>query len=520
MTELALNTTLTAEQREFLNMVKLSADALLSLLNDILDFSKIEAGKLELDPIPFQVRDHVEDTVRTLALRAHLKNLELACHIEANVPDSLLADAGRLRQILINLVGNAIKFTERGEIVVHAYRESSTDAEVVIHFEVADTGIGIPPEKVAQLFHAFTQADASTTRKYGGTGLGLAISQQLVTMMGGRLWVESKPGQGSIFHFTVRLAKQVDQPSRSDADGRNVQDLPVLPVLVVDDNATNRRIMVDQLSQWNMNPTAVDSVAAALAELRRASNSGRPYPLALVDCIMTPADGFALAEQLRQNVGLQPPILIMLSSAVQPEYRARSRELGFAAYLTKPVKQSELLERLMHTLRGPASQQEVAPPKQPSELKSNRPLQILLAEDSLINQRLAFRFLESWGHHVAIVMNGREALEAMNMRRFDVVLMDVQMPELDGLEVTTSIRERERISGGHTPIIAMTANAMKGDRERCLAVGMDDYISKPIRPQNLFDAIERYANAKVVANENLFLAAQPFVTSACAPVQS
>ncbi len=500
MTDLALNTELTAEQREFLDMAKFSADALLALLNDILDFSKIEAGKLELDPVPFDLRDHLDDTMRTLALRAYNKDLELACHVLADVPDSLVGDAGRLRQIVINLVGNAVKFTERGEIVVHVNTESLGQQTSMIHFAISDTGIGIPVEKQTQLFQAFSQADSSTTRKYGGTGLGLAISRQLAEMMGGRIWVESVPGQGSTFHFTAQFGIQTDTRSKPPIDWIDIKDQPVL---IVDDNATNRRILFELLHQWGMKPTTVDSADAALDEMRQAVEAGHPYPLALVDCMMPHVDGFGLAEQIRQSPSLAQSTLMMLSSAIQSEYRARSKELGFAAYLTKPVKQSELLDTIMNNLHGPALTRRKVNQPHSVEMRPHRPLEVLLAEDSVVNQRLAQRLLERWGHKVAVANTGRDALDALERRHYDVVLMDVQMPEMDGFEATMELRKRERVHGGHVPVVAMTAHAMKGDREHCLAAGMDSYVSKPINPQDLFDVIERLVAEKTTVDANV-----------------
>jgi signal transduction histidine kinase/CheY-like chemotaxis protein len=486
MTELALNTELTAEQREFLDMVKLSAEALLALLNDILDFSKIEAGKLELDPTQFKLRDHLDDTMRTLAFRAHNKGLELACHVLADVPDAVVGDAGRLRQIIINLVGNAIKFTDQGEVVVHVDAESRTDNEVSIHFAVSDTGIGISPEKQWQLFQPFVQADSSTTRKYGGSGLGLAIARQLAALMAGRVWVESVPGQGSTFHFTARFGLQTEARRPAPAEWIDVHQLPVL---VVDDNATNRRILFELLSQWGMKPTAVAGGEAALDELRRGDETGHPFSLALVDCMMPGMDGFALAEQIRRNPRLSHTPLMMISSAIQSDYRARSRDSGFAAYLTKPLKQSELFDTIVNNLHGHAPSEHKAQPLADGP-QAGRRRRVLLAEDSVVNQKLTVRLLEKWGHTVEVVASGREALDALDRQTFDLVLMDVQMPEMDGFEATAVIRERERTAGGHLPVIAMTAHAMKGDREHCLEAGMDGYVSKPIRPQELFDAVE------------------------------
>ncbi len=517
MTELALDTDLTSEQREFLTMVKSSADALLSLLNDILDFSKIEAGKLDLDPVDFSLRDNIDDTMKTLALRAHGKGLELICHVRPDVPDLIVGDAGRLRQIVINLVGNAIKFTERGEIVVTVERAEvggqrsevgedggnhtptsdlrSPTSEIDLHFSVSDTGIGIPPEKQEIIFHAFAQADGSTTRKYGGTGLGLAISMQLVEMMQGRMWVESDPGCGSTFHFTARfgLSSEVSTGQEIDSTG-----LAGLRVLVVDDNATNRRILEEVLNNWGACPVMAEGGAAALAAVEQAASAGEPFPLALVDCMMPEVNGFSVAEQLRRDSKLAATRLIMLSSAIHADDRRRARELGFAAYLPKPVKQSELLDAMMKVLSEAPGELKVglvpAPAQAPSTQQSQRPLRILLAEDSLVNQRLAVRLLEKWGHQVVLATNGNEALAAWERERVDLALMDLQMPGMDGLEATAAIRDREARLGGHLPIVAMTAHAMKGDREHCLGAGMDGYISKPVQAQELFDVVEQFGN--------------------------
>ncbi len=494
MTELALDTDLTPEQREYLSMVKLSAEALLALLNDILDFSKIEAGKLELDPTPFDLGDHLDDTMRSLALRAHAKGLDLAADMMADVPTTVVGDAGRLRQILLNLVGNAIKFTERGEVVVHVSVESRAELEAWIHFAVSDSGIGIASEKLPQLFQPFTQADSSTTRKHGGTGLGLAIARQLTSLMGGGIWVESVVGQGSTFHFTARLGLQSGAERRRPAAG---VELSGLPVLVVDDNGTNRRILCELLQRWGLAPTAVEGGAAALGAMRAAAENDQPYRLAFVDCMMPDMDGFSLAQRIRDDPALRKTTLMMISSAVQAEYRAQSRAAGFAAYLTKPLKQSELFDTILGNLRGAAPAESLAV-VHATELRASRPRRILLAEDSLVNQRLAMGLLKSWGHSVTVASNGREAIDAIEAAaashdgEFDLVLMDVQMPELDGIEATALVRQREQATGGHLPIVAMTAHAMKGDRESCLEAGMDAYLSKPIRARELFDTVERH----------------------------
>ncbi|MGZ8217797.1 response regulator [Methylomagnum sp.] len=488
MIELGLDTDLNPEQREYLTMARESAESLLRLINDILDFSKIEAGKLDLEPIPFNLRDSVETVIKTLALRAHKQGLELACHIPPDLPDRLVGDTGRLCQVIVNLVGNAIKFTERGEVLVDVAEDSRTDEEIVLHVTVKDTGIGVPFEKQRTIFEAFAQADGSTTRKFGGTGLGLAISSRLVALMGGRIWLESRgTGQGSTFHFTARLGLQ------TGAAVDIVEDLPDakgLPVLIVDDNATNRRILEEVLVNWGMNPLAVESGQAALDEMERLAAAGDPLPLVLLDAMMPKMDGFQLAERIKQHPEFARATIMMLSSAVQRGDTARCRKLGIASYLTKPVKQSDLLDAILAALKP--SKQEVRPVSaiRPDPAENVRPLRVLLAEDNPVNQRLVVRMLEKRGHSVALANNGKEAVAAVETELFDVALMDVQMPEMDGFEATAAIRGIEEASGRHTPIIAMTAHAMKGDRERCLAAGMDDYISKPLQTRRLFELME------------------------------
>jgi PAS domain S-box-containing protein len=496
MTELALDTDLSAEQREYLTMVKASADALLSIINDILDFSKIEAGRLDLDAVPFQLRDSLGDTMRTLALRAHKKGLELACHVLPDVPDGLVGDPNRLRQIIVNLVGNAIKFTDQGEVVVRVSREDDKAAQepavplspgylVTLSFEIRDTGIGIAREKQEAIFAPFVQADGSTTRKYGGTGLGLAIASRLVQLMGGRIGLQSEPGRGSIFRFTAQLGLHDHAPPV----GPRPKDLEGVPVLVVDDNATNRRILEEMLGNWHMRPTAVASGAAALAELGRAAAAGRPYPLVLLDALMPEMDGFALAEEIKRRPELAQTTLLMLSSAEGST--ARARELPIAACVMKPVKQSDLFDAVVTCLGISLRRHGVGDAAAPQAGMPPRSLHILLAEDNAVNQRLMVRLLEKRGHRVTIATNGREALAALERDRFDLALMDVQMPEIDGFEATAAIRGGEQVGGRHLPILAMTAHAMKGDRERCLEAGMDGYIAKPIQAAELFAVIER-----------------------------
>jgi two-component system, sensor histidine kinase and response regulator len=489
MTDLALDTALTAEQREYLEIVKSSAESLLTVLNDILDFSKIEAGKLDLDPIPFRLRDCLSHTLKTLALRAHQKGLELVYHVHPAVPDALIGDPGRLRQILVNLVGNAIKFTERGEVVVEVELETQTADDVSVHVAVMDTGMGIAPDKQRLIFEPFTQADGSTTRQHGGTGLGLAISSQLVQLMEGRLWVESKVGQGSTFHCTARFG--VERGAPADVGCMEAVDVQALPVLVVDDNATNRRILVELLAHWQMQPTAVASGAAALATLQQARAVGTPFPLVLLDAHMPALDGFALAEQIKQHPDLAQSTIMMLTSGGQRGDAARCRELGIAAYLTKPISQGELWEAILQALGKPATAKPASVVTRHTLREGKPRLHILLAEDNPVNQKVAVRILEKQGHTVVVVSDGQAVLTALAQQSFDLVLMDVQMPILDGLEVTAAIRAQEQVRGGHLPIVAMTARAMKGDQELCLAAGMDGYLSKPLRRDDLEAAILR-----------------------------
>jgi signal transduction histidine kinase/CheY-like chemotaxis protein len=490
MTELALATPLNAEQREYLTVVKSSADSLLNILNDILDFSKIEAGKFTLESMAFNLRDSLGSTLKTLALRAHQKGLELASRVQPEVPDALLGDPGRLRQILVNLVGNAIKFTEQGEVVVYVETEAQTAATIGLHVAVTDTGVGIPADKQHVILEPFTQVDGSTTRKYGGTGLGLAIAKQLVELMGGRLWIDSEAGRGSTFHFTANFGLQPG--STMGQDPTSLLDVRDLSVLVVDDNETNRRILHEILMHWQMRPMEVDGGRAALAALEQAKGSGVRFPLVLLDAQMPEMDGFTLAARIKQDPTLAGATILMLSSADLPEATACCRELGIAIYLTKPITQSDLWDAIMTALRpslpdrtpAPTATQDVAPTRQ-------RPLRILLAEDNTVNQRLVVRMLEKRGHQVQMVSTGQQALAALAQRPFDVVLMDVQMPEMDGLEATAIIRAQEQATGAHLPIIALTAHAMKGDQEKCLAAGMDAYVSKPMKADELYATIDR-----------------------------
>ena len=487
MTELALATRITREQREYLTAIQGSADALLALVNDLLDFSKIEARKLQLDRIGFNLRDALEDTMRVLAPRAYKKGIELACRIHPEVPEMVVGDPLRLRQIVVNLVGNAIKFTDQGEIVVQVQAESRTEHAVELHFSVRDTGIGIPLEKQQVIFEAFSQGDSSTTRRYGGTGLGLAISSQLVQLMGGDISVESQLGVGSTFHFTIWLG--VGELPAVKSRGKWLS-MTELPVLIVDDNATNRRILEEVFTSWRMRPLAVDGGAAALVELEKASRLGQSFAVVLLDGHMPDMDGFGLAERISRDGRCAGTKLVMLTSAGEPEDVVRCRKLGISAHLTKPIKQSELFDVIVSVISEPIPKK-TKPRKKSRIRKSGR--RVLLAEDNQVNQLVATRILEKLGHQVTVVSSGREALLAVQSGKFDLVAMDVQMPEMDGLEATAAIRRWERDAGTHIPIIAMTAHAIKGDRERCLEAGMDGYTSKPIRIKDLEQVISELA---------------------------
>jgi len=488
MTELALDTPLTLEQREYLLMVKSSADALLSILNDILDFSKIEMRKLEFERIPFSVRDHLADLVKPLALRAEQKGLELVCHVLPDVPSVTVGDPGRLRQVLVNLIGNAIKFTERGQILVQVEAESKSSDTTVLHYFVSDSGIGIPEDKQEEIFQPFKQADGSTTRRFGGTGLGLTISSTLVELMGGRIWLDSAPLEGSTFHFTTRLGVT---DARPEATALNLTDLPVL---IVDDNPVNRRVLHDLLLRWKMKPTVADGGPAALRALADASASGRPFALVLLDAHMPEMDGFDVARRIRDDPSVADATIMMLSSSGQYGESAKCREVGIANHLTKPVDQRDLLSAIARTLSRDQTPRTMLPGAMlPKDLPERR-LHVLLAEDNAVNQRLAASLLERRGHRVTIAPNGREALAELERRAFDVVLMDVQMPEMGGFDATAAIRKKEQAAGGHIPIIAMTAHAMKGDRERCLAGGMDEYLTKPLDSRQLCGLVESLAS--------------------------
>jgi two-component system, sensor histidine kinase and response regulator len=494
MTELALETPLTDEQRDYLNLVKSSADSLLHIINDILDFSKIEAGKLELDSTEFKIRDLFRDTLSTLAVRADKKKTELTVRISPDLPRAVLGDPTRLRQLVVNLVGNSIKFTEQGTIHVNAEREPGGDAEVRLHISVADTGIGIPAEKQQLIFEPFSQADGSTTRQFGGTGLGLSISRQLVELMGGRIWLESEVGKGSTFHFTCVFARGHESASVKEEDASSL--IPAgAGVLIVDNNPANHALLSEMLTNWCMKPAAVASAEAALKALEDARNAGRGFSIVLVDAKMPQDDGFRILERIHRDSSLAKSTIAMVPIEKPKMDTARCRELGVTEIIGKPINQSDLLNAILSALGIRAAEKHLAlatPPATPG--RSARSLRILLAEDNIVNQKLAIRLLEKAGHHVTLASTGQEALQAWERGTeppFDVVLMDIQMPVMDGMETTAAIRDRERNLGKHIPILAMTAHAMRGDKERCIAGGMDGYISKPIQPAALFAEIGR-----------------------------
>lgn len=494
MTDLALETPLSPEQREYLETVKMSGDSLLTVINEILDFSKIEAGRIDLEEIDFNLRDCLEGTLKTLALRADEKGLELLCEITSELPEIVRGDSSRLRQVLSNLLANAIKFTNAGEVALKAEMQTEDVHHHLVRFTISDTGIGIPPEKQLRIFEPFIQADTSTTRKYGGTGLGLSISSGLVKMMGGDIWVHSEAGKGSQFCFTVRLgvagSKTIEKGTVAPSEM-----LRGVRVLVVDDNPTNLRILEAMLNQWDMEPTLVEGGEQALAELASSCEAGKPYSVILTDMHMPKMDGFGLVERIRKMPEFSTATIMMLTSAGQQGDAARCRELGVAAYLLKPVRKSELRDAIGRVLgvREPtgAVQPKIAVSSQAGKNPAVR-LRVLLAEDNPVNQLLVQRLLEKRGHSVVVASTGVEALDILQRENVDVVLMDIQMPEMDGLEATKAIRSRESDGRPRTPVIALTAHAMKGDREKCLAAGMDAHLSKPIRPAELDEVLEKF----------------------------
>ncbi len=489
MTDLALQTRLTPQQRDYLRTARESAEALLTIIDDILDVSKIDAGRLTLNRTGFQLRDTVEDAVKLLAPRAAEKGLELACRIAPGVPDAVVGDAGRLRQVILNLVGNAIKFTHEGEVMVDVALERITTDQARIRFRVTDTGIGIAQDKQWDIFGAFVQADASTTRRYGGTGLGLTISAQLVEMMGGRIWIESELGKGSRFHFVADFG--IDHDAAGAAAGP-ADALTDLHVLIVDDNATNRLILSEMVAGWRMRAAAVSGAAAAMSALREAVDRGDPFRLVLTDALMPDVDGFTLAADIAQDARLAGVRVMLLTSAGVGRQRGASSTPPFAATLTKPVKQSELLDAIVTAFAARVTVETAAPDPTRVKQSGRRSLRVLVAEDNATNQKLVLALLKQQGHHVVVVGDGRLAVQAAASQPFDVILMDVQMPEMGGLEATAAIRARERGTGAHLPIIALTAHVMAGDREKCLAAGMDAFVAKPLRPAELFATLDQF----------------------------
>ena len=499
MTALALKTTLSRQQRHYLMTVHSSGEALLELINDILDFSKIEARRLDLEQAEFDVREEVGEAAKLLALRAGEKGLELACHIASGVPERVIGDPARLRQVLLNIIGNAVKFTDKGEVVVRVTLEDSDATNETLHFAVTDTGIGIPRDKHEHVFQAFTQADSSTTRRFGGTGLGLAIAARLVELMGGRMWVDSEPGKGSTFHFVAifgRTAGQVDEPIRV-----KVRALDGIRVLVVDDNATNRQILEEMLASWQMRPELVADAESAMEALRNAVAARDRFDAVIADCQMPVTDGFMLTRRIRQDKRLAGTRIVMLTSIGQAEGSARGATAGVDAYLTKPVKHSDLLDALASVLGASMRRRRPGRAASPVARRPRRALGVLVAEDNPVNRKLVMTLLRKRRHKVTGVENGRLAIEAIRKAngRFDVVLMDLQMPEMGGLEATAAIRAGESGTGRHLPIIALTAHAMQGDRERCLAAGMDGYLSKPIDVAEMISAVERQADTSAGA---------------------
>jgi signal transduction histidine kinase/CheY-like chemotaxis protein len=488
MTELALGTPLTPEQRDYLQTVRSSAGSLLEILNDILDFSKIESRRLSLEAVSFPLAATVDDALRPLAVRADEKSLELLIDIDPAVPQNLIGDPLRLRQILVNLAGNAIKFTERGHVLVSVRPEPDQDDAGTLRFSVADTGIGIAPEHQESIFEAFSQADGSTTRRFGGTGLGLTISSTLVNMMQGRIWVDSAPGLGSTFSFTATFGIATESPA-----ARERRLPPGLRVLVVDDNEVNRRILIGQLTRWEALPLAVATGREALEVLTTAAREGRRIDLILLDALMPEMDGFELARQIAQREDLAGATIMMLTSSGRHDEVHVCRDLGISACLTKPIASTDLYAAICSALgahAAPAPPGDTRRPVSPIP-SSSQPRRVLLAEDNVVNQRVATGLLGRRGHDVTVVANGQDAVDAVARERFDLVLMDLQMPIMGGLEATRLIRERERqTSSPRVRIVAMTAHAMSGDRERCLAAGMDGYLSKPTEPQTLFDEVE------------------------------
>jgi signal transduction histidine kinase/CheY-like chemotaxis protein len=493
MTELALDTDLSDQQRDYLKTVQTSGEALLNIINDILDFSKIEAGKFSLDMAEFNLDDLLQETIRVVAVQAQEKGLELLYDNQSALPEIVVGDAGRIRQIVVNLLGNAVKFTGSGEVTLGVREIRQQENTLTVHFAVSDTGIGISKAWKDQIFEAFVQADGSNTRRYGGTGLGLAICSRLVGLMAGRIWVDSEVGQGSVFHFTAKFG--ISASSRRDASASDPEALNGLEVLIVDDNATNRRILRETLLNWRMKPTLSDSGASALDILRRRAQLGEKFDVVLLDGQMPDMDGFAVAQCIQQDPTLAGPRIMMLSSVDVPS-ALRRNEMGLAHYVLKPVTRANLLRAILKVVGK--RQQTGIRPSRPAPSDSGKPLLILVAEDNPVNQQVAVLLLKKEGHSVVVVSNGAEAVDASALEPFDLILMDVQMPVMDGYEATRAIREREERTNQHTPIVALTAHATKGERETCVQAGMDDYLSKPIRTRELHEMVVRWSGQNVL----------------------
>ena len=491
MTELVLGTQLTAQQKDYLLTVKTSADSLLFLLNQVLDLSKIEAGQLDLDEIDFNLRTTLEDAADTLAVKAEEARLELICHIKPGLPTALMGDPVRLCQIVVNLAANAIKFTEDGQVTISVETEKDEDWGVFLHVTVSDTGIGISADNIETIFETFKQADESTTREYGGTGLGLAISKQLVEMMGGKIWVESELGKGSTFHFTARFELGLKEAT----EGLPIKDLALSgsPVLILDDSATSRLVLKEMTSSWGLESAEAADERDALMMLENAFEAGKPYRVLLLDSHLAGMDGFEMAKRVKESPYGENLKMILLTSVGRKGDPAEFAKFGISGYLTKPVKQSELLDAITMAL-GHSTDEKVDVISDYAIQEAQRRFGVLVVEDNPVTQKVATTMLKKRGHRVVVASNGREALEALDKERVDLVLMDVQMPEMDGFKATELIRDREKGNGGHIPIVAMTAHAMKGDREKCLAAGMDSYMSKPIRAEDLFSIIEDLAH--------------------------
>jgi two-component system sensor histidine kinase/response regulator len=489
MTDLTLGTNLNEEQREYLTMVKTSANSLLGLLNDILDLAKIESHKIDLEKIDFDLRTTLEHAAQTVMTKAAEAGLDLIYRIDPEVPTALIGDPSRLRQILVNLMGNAVKFTPKGKVTVEIKTEKEEDSLLLLHFSVSDTGIGIPSEKLDTVFESFRQADGSISRNYQGTGLGLSISKELVGLMGGKMWVESDLGKGSTFHFTACF--ELSDKDETTTFTLKEQDLSGLRVLIFDNNATSRLIFHEMMSSWGLQPTEVTDEKLALTELERAHSAGQPYQLLVLDLEMLESDGFEVAAKIREDPRYSDLEIILITSLGMKGDAERCKKIGINGYFVKPVKESELLAGIMLVADRPLAQKETIITRHTVE-DARRRLKILLAEDNIVNQKLAAKMLENRGHHVHVASDGQKAIDALTRERYDLVLMDIQMPEMDGLEATERIRDREEQEGIHTPIVAMTAHAMKGDRERCVAAGMDDYLSKPIKAADLYDVIDRW----------------------------